>query len=63
MTVILSFSPSLTRQRRIADARPETPGEVVFFTGVRYERLATMASVKPAPQPTPSKPQRLKSKA
>lgn len=63
MAVILAFNPTAARPGRLADASPKPSGEVVFFTGVRYERLSTIAAIKPAPQPSPSKPQRLKSKA
>ncbi len=63
MAVILEFDPSAARTKRLSDASHKPSGQVVFFTGVRYERLASIAAVKPAPQPSPSKPQRLKSKA
>jgi hypothetical protein len=61
MAEIVTLIPSGARPKRLADKSSKPLGQLVFFTGVRYERWLSPPSIKPAPQP--SKPQRLKSKA
>ena len=62
MAEIVAFNPSAAKPRRMTDVTGKPLGELVFFTGVRYERLTLSAVGNPKPEPTPAKP-RLKSKA
>ena len=61
MAEIVAFIPPAARTKRMADTQTKPLGEVVFFTGVRYERWISAAVAKTKPQP--SKSARLKSKA
>jgi hypothetical protein len=63
MAEIVAFNPSAARPRRLTEQHGKPLGEVVFFTGVRYERWQGAPLNKPKPQHAPLKPPRLKSKA
>ena len=57
MGEILTF-PTADRRKSAETTRPATGGEIVFFTGVRYERdsaSATLKSAKPARRTGPRK--------
>jgi hypothetical protein len=61
MAEIVAFNPSTVRTKRLVGATPRPLGEVVFFTGVRYERWISPPAGK-TKLPPPKSP-RLKSKA
>ncbi len=63
MAEIIAFNPSDVRPKRMSGHQTKPLGELVFFTGVRYERWIKTVVSKPKPQPSPSKPHRIKSKA
>lgn len=57
MAVILAFTPLLSR--RLTATRPpgadqEPEGQILFFTGVRYERHAEAARDDAGPSATPT---------
>ncbi len=61
MAEIVAFILPAARPKRMADTQAKPLGEVVFFTGVRYERWLSPVTAKTKPQP--SKSARFKSKA
>lgn len=62
MAEIVAFRPSTAKPKRPAAKMQGQIGELVFFTGVRYEHGVTAETAKPKRFQPASKP-RLKSKA
>lgn len=49
MAVVIPFAPRRRSQGRVSAQETRTPGEILFFTGVRYERQPEpLPAAKPA---------------